>query len=147
MDNQILRIITVNKEYKLWLSYLSQWKSVKPYRGARWEPHWYMESSQRMGSHPDMGRTLRLLLMGLSNHSCAGVVQMDRVSAFQAEDTGSSPVTCSRHTPVAQRTEQQISNLRCRRFESLLACQRDRLEICLLKIKRKSNFIRLRCGS
>lgn len=58
------------------------------------EPHWYMESSQRMGSHPEMGRTLRLLLMGLSNHSCAGVVQMDRVSAFQAEDAGSIPVAC-----------------------------------------------------
>lgn len=65
-------------------------------------PHWYMESSQRMGSRPEMGRTLRLLLMGLSNHSCAGVVQMDRVSAFQAEDAGSSPVTCSKHTPIIQ---------------------------------------------
>lgn len=59
---------------------LGKEKAVAEFR--RKEPHWYKESSQRMGSHPDMGRTLRLLLMGLSNHSCAGVVQwIERVAS------------------------------------------------------------------
>lgn len=48
------------------------------------------------------GENIEDYFWGLSNHSYAGVVQMDRVSAFQAEDAGSSPVTCSRHTPIIQ---------------------------------------------
>ena len=77
LDNQ-LRMI--NKEYKLWLLYLSQWKSSEKRKPSRSQAQgaalvFLKESSQRMGSHPDMGRTLRLLLMGLSNHSCASVVQ------------------------------------------------------------------------
>ncbi len=55
------------------------------------------------------GENIEDYFWGLSNHSCAGVVQMDRVSAFQAEDAGSSPVTCL-YTPVAQRTEHWTSN-------------------------------------
>lgn len=134
-----------------------------------------MESSQRMGSLPDMGRTLRLLLMGLSNHSCAGVVQWIEyvasthrmrvrfsslapyiscryLSVYQANSTNLYQLYKNRqalciHTPIIQLGESIPYKDEIGGFESPLACQRDRLEICLLKLKRKSNFIRLRCGS
>jgi hypothetical protein len=41
---------------------LGKEKAVVEFR--RKEPHWYMESSQRMGSHPEMGENIKITFDG-----------------------------------------------------------------------------------
>ena len=152
---------------------LGKEKAVAEFR--RKEPHWYMESSQRMGSLPDMGRTLRLLLMGLSNHSCAGVVQWIEyqpsklrmrvqvpslapyiscryLSVYQANSTNLYQLYKNRqalciHTPIIQLGENVPYKDEVEGSNPSWRAKEIGFEVCLLKLKRKSNFIRLRCGS
>lgn len=63
------------------------------------------------GRSQHKGENIEDYFWGLSNHSYAGVVQMDRVSAFQAEDAGSSPVTCSRQLVYSNNSTGQSTTL------------------------------------